>query len=316
MQAYDSARIYLAEALSLRKQYNDKAGVASSQRSLVLLNEALGKYEECLELLPEVIEIDKALGDQHNLVSDYHLMGATLLGLGKLNQAEIWAKKSLDLSRELNISHDEMENLSLLAKLAEKRQNWKEALDYWTDHRQIKDSISSQERQEEIDRLEALYETEKKDKEILSLTQERTIQNLKLGQRNRQLLFAAMLVILLLVVAVLVYSRYRIKEQNEQLMAVKNEELRSINASKDKLFSIVAHDLSNPLSGFQQISATLENKIDVLEKDEIRYFLEKYIDPASSFTACYKISCSGPVHKPGGYDLIQKSWIWISIGKK
>jgi len=56
-------------------------------------------------------------------------------------------------------------------------------------------------------------------------------------------------------------------EQSEQ-------ELKELNAQKDKFFSIIAHDLRSPFSGLVGLTALLKENIKTLEPKEIDYYLE------------------------------------------
>ncbi|NLO20112.1 MAG: response regulator [Ignavibacteria bacterium] len=52
------------------------------------------------------------------------------------------------------------------------------------------------------------------------------------------------------------------------------EELRKLNTSKDKLFSIISHDLKNPLQGLRGYIDILSNSIGFLEKDDLKEIVD------------------------------------------
>jgi len=56
---------------------------------------------------------------------------------------------------------------------------------------------------------------------------------------------------------------------------LKNDELKISNATKDKFFSIIAHDLRSPFQGILGVVELLTNEIDSLSKSEIANFSHK-----------------------------------------
>ena len=52
------------------------------------------------------------------------------------------------------------------------------------------------------------------------------------------------------------------------------EQLKELNASKDKFFSIIAHDLRNPIAGFLNLTDVLSTNFSVLSETERKDFVE------------------------------------------
>jgi signal transduction histidine kinase len=52
-----------------------------------------------------------------------------------------------------------------------------------------------------------------------------------------------------------------------------NKELAKVNATKDKFFSIIAHDLRNPIGGFLNLTNLLVEEYETLEEEEKRQFI-------------------------------------------
>jgi signal transduction histidine kinase len=67
---------------------------------------------------------------------------------------------------------------------------------------------------------------------------------------------------------------------NKELLISKNtieknaQALEILNQEKDKFFSIIAHDLKNPLSGFQGLTEIVRENIDNLSTDKVKQYVE------------------------------------------
>jgi PAS domain S-box-containing protein len=60
------------------------------------------------------------------------------------------------------------------------------------------------------------------------------------------------------------------RKENELLIQNKNKELQELNSQKDKLFSIISHDLRSPFNSFLGLTELLERDVEGMERDEIR----------------------------------------------
>lgn len=69
-------------------------------------------------------------------------------------------------------------------------------------------------------------------------------------------------------------SNQLILKQKEKLEE-QYHSLNELNATKDKFFSIIAHDLKNPLGAFKHSTEILYKEFDYLENDEIRLYIEE-----------------------------------------
>ncbi|MGE5457553.1 MAG: ATP-binding protein, partial [Methanococcaceae archaeon] len=70
------------------------------------------------------------------------------------------------------------------------------------------------------------------------------------------------------------------KKRAENEILTINNKLKELNATKDKLISILAHDLRSPFQGFLGLTDILANSIDELEKSDISEYARELNDTA------------------------------------
>jgi PAS domain S-box-containing protein len=72
------------------------------------------------------------------------------------------------------------------------------------------------------------------------------------------------------------------RKQNEELLKKYSKELEESYAAKDKLFTIIAHDLRGPFSPVLGLSQTIVNEFDSLTKDELRLYTTEIFNSMKS----------------------------------
>jgi len=100
--------------------------------------------------------------------------------------------------------------------------------------------------------------------------------------------FMLLMTLTVLLVIVFIY-RYLLNQRTNKLLTTQNEQIREannqlqvsennlkeLNATKDKFFSIISHDLKNPFASVLSISELMAENFELTEKDEIRYGVNK-----------------------------------------
>lgn len=67
-------------------------------------------------------------------------------------------------------------------------------------------------------------------------------------------------------------------KKSEEEIRQKNEQLKELNETKDKFFSIISHDLRSPFQGLLGVSKVLVEEFDSLTNDELKNFISSLND--------------------------------------
>ena len=128
--------------------------------------------------------------------------------------------------------------------------------------------------------------TVSKDLQILKNTQEKKL----IEEKNIQKTY---LIVFILIVAVflflLVYLRMRFQRKNMEILNEKNEELNKTNKlldeankTKDKFFSIIAHDLKNPIGAIKGTTEMLDQNYEIFEENEKKEVISQIYKASNS----------------------------------
>ncbi|NHF60240.1 tetratricopeptide repeat protein [Flavobacteriaceae bacterium TP-CH-4] len=260
MQEMDYAMFNINSSISVFERHNIKDWLAYAYEVKGKIYLKQQKFDWALFWYSQSEMLHSSLEDNRAEIDLLNGIAETYLGLQKDSISQRYAIKAFEISTKINFTEGRQKCAKTLYKIHKNKQDYAAALGYHELYQQLSDTISRIENQKSLSLLKTKSEHEKQKAELI-------LQNEKELATQRNYVNAALAILLIfIVVTYLVHRSEKIqKNLNEELrlkteILEKNEiELKSINETKDKLFSIVAHDLRGPIGAFQGLLNLLRN---------------------------------------------------------
>ena len=211
------------------------------------------------------------------------------------DSALLYLDESLQIGESIG-NKELIKNASFdLYKFFEDRQNYKEALIHYRHFSEISDSIDRELNGDYMTELQLSQKILEKDNLINQYLNDREIllaenhlRKVQLVKKNAVQYILIVAVLASLIISFLIFNRYRLKRRyanklDEQIriigdtnnaLADSEAQLLSLNATKNKFFSVLAHDLRNPLTGIITASTTLQSNYGTFDDKQKKGFIE------------------------------------------
>jgi signal transduction histidine kinase len=245
--AYDSAHKYNIFARKVFEDVSFATGIGYAIGNQALVDWKTGDIRKGETGLLQAVSMLTPLGDDY-AIADYKTNLAQLyFESGRVPEARQTAENALQIARKEHHQETVRDALRILSKIYEKQGALELAL--WS-HKQyvsVKDSIQNLNVTQQMADLRTEFEVANMQVEIDQLAAEK---------KNRDFtLFGLAVIILVLVISTLII--YKSFQTQKKLKA----ELENLNQSKDKLFSILSHDLKGPISAFAIVSKLIKSAV-------------------------------------------------------
>ncbi|MEO0330989.1 MAG: sensor histidine kinase, partial [Bacteroidota bacterium] len=245
MHQQDSALYYFKKSLELNELEDNNWGMAMSLFNIGFTYFELGLHKDALKNLEQSLKIRQQLGGyQREIADSYTNIAQVYVKTGRSNQALPYALKAKVLADSLQVPQELRDAHQVLAQIYADLGQYEQSYLSQDIVTTINDSLYNAEITRQVSELQAQYETEKKEKEIILLTQEREVQEAELDRKNTFLIASIIGCILLSSLIIVTVGFYRSKMKSRALITQKNEEInqRKIQElqQKQKLVSMDA----------------------------------------------------------------------------
>ena len=239
MHRPDEALACIDEALERdrKAQRNKKVPIRLSQKADILLE--LQQWSECRKICLEALQAFDNMGSDIDKIITLKQLGMCEMGANHDDKAESYLLEGLRISENIGSKPLQWRIQHQLYLLYKKTHNLEKAIEHLEQCHAIKDTINNEKYQALLSEYQVVYETQEKEKQLED--QDRVLKN-----RLRLLILLFFLLALLASLTLVSLRLARTRKKN-------NERLSQLNKTRNQIFSVVSHDLKNPVQAQKQV---------------------------------------------------------------
>jgi two-component system NarL family sensor kinase len=203
----------LQEALPLAKKGEDLEQLASIYENLGDYYFQQERYQFSLSNYQEEYKYVSQMGNKYHLSTSFSKLALVYHKLKKNDTALNYILQAEKVADEVGARADLKEIYNTRAEIEQQAGNYKLASEYFSKTLVLSDSLFKAETSEKVAEIEAQYQNEKKQKEIIGLEKDKQIQSISLTQKSTLNYFLLTILAALLIVGFLGYRNFRHRQQ-------------------------------------------------------------------------------------------------------
>jgi signal transduction histidine kinase len=241
----------LLQALALYRRLADEVGQARCLANLGNLRNEQHRLPAARTALQQAYALHQRLNDGYNLAFDLLLLGTVEREADQLTLADSYLHRALAQSQRVGASNVLASVYEELAVLAAQRGDFRSAYHWQQRFHTQHDTLLNETRAEAVAAWQARFDASQREAQIRQLTQQAQVQRLRVEQQQSRLrTLLAALAGVLLALGFICLMAWKLRRSQRALAVAQ--------ASKDRLYAVVAHDLRSPVAALSGVASQLE----------------------------------------------------------
>ena len=250
-------------ALAIYRSLKDKLNEAVALNEVGEMYRVMKNHERALANHVAALEIRERLKDDNGLAQSYNNVSVLYFDEKNYKRAISNLQLALQSGRKSQDQDELMKSYDYLSKCYREQKDFKKALEYRESFLGIEDFIGKEKNEHQLLEAQNRYVMQKQELQIDKLEGDREQREKVIEAQNKLKNNLMLLIAFGMIIGALVLYLYFLKQRSAR-------KLQELNATKDKLFSIIGHDLKGPLNSLTSFSSLLLNHIDMISKEEIK----------------------------------------------
>ncbi len=223
LQEDTKAMLLMQEALTINQEMKNSRGISSCLNTIGEIHRRRKEYDKALKILTEAVEIDEKLGDRRYLIDSYINFGELYSEIGQYRLGISYIEKALKLAFDINTKSKIQMAYEHLYDIYKKSGDYQQALTMHEKAEIYKDSILNDKNQENIAKMQSMFDDERNQAKILLLEKDKKMQA---AEANVVTNFMLAVVLFLLIIAAIFYRNILSKKKANQVLQSQNTKIQ------------------------------------------------------------------------------------------
>ena len=293
LEELDSALFYANLAIRFNESAESPYLTSFANRVIGDVYLKRGRYDSAQVLYQASLAVAREQDVKSFQAGVLHRLGNAYLLSGKLEQAEEVLLYSVKFCEENGFLDELSKSQRILAELYEKKGDIQRAYAHQSYFLKLNDQLQGKLNKDRLALLQNMFQTNLKESELDLLQAQYENQAYRLETSKRYIIFFAITAALIGVLGMRMYFLHknvtsinndllvqqRKIEEQKRVLEQQSLQLQGMNETKNKLFSILGHDMRGPIAQVKSVvDMVLAGHLEREEFDELLHVLNKDID--------------------------------------